>query len=272
MSAGRPRDARALRPVEPAPEEPDPRELFDPAEAARPWAALLLALGVPLAVAAMAGWARLFLGAPMHPPPPFRAGALVQDILLLLLFILPHSLLARGFGRRFLNRPLGPAGERPLFVLQSSLLLGLLALAWQPCGPALWDHAGLLLLASRVLQVVGLLLAAWGAGVVGGGSLIGLPHLAALRSGRQPPPEELVALPPYRWLRQPINAGLLLFLLGTPEGTLDRLLLVAGTALWILLATPFEERDNEVTFGNAWRSYRERTPRWLPRIRLGEEE
>jgi len=253
------------RRVEPVRDEFDPGELFDPSSQARPLLALSLTAGPVLAIVGVLGWVRLLLGVPLHPAPPVDLSGLALDAALLLLFCLSHSLLARGFGRKWLNRPLGPGAEMPLYVLVSGLSLTLLAFGWRDSGPLLWDLEGLPRLLCRGVQAAGALLALWGTLVLGAGRTLGLSHLDALRRGLQPPAPEFVALPPYRFVRHPVSLGLLALLLAQHEATLDRLLLGAGMALWILLATPFEERDAEITFGQVYREYKRRTPRWLPR-------
>jgi len=254
------------RKVEPVPDSFQPDEIFDPSVLARPKTALLFLAGPLLVLAGVAGWARLLLGVPLPIPPRPDWLGLFADLLLLLLFLVPHSLFARGVGRRLLNRPLGPPAERPLYVLLAGATLCLLSLAWTTTGPVLADYDGLLAILARGVQVFGLFLAGWSALVVGGGNLLGLPHLHALSHGLQSPTPELIALPPYRWLRQPLNLGVLLFMAATPEWTLDRLLMVVVLGTWILLVAPYEERDAEVTFGAAYRLYRECTPRWIPRF------
>ncbi len=259
------------RRVEPVPESYDPDEIFDPRSQARPGLAAWLAIGPVLSAVGTVGWLRLLGGIPLPLPERADGWSLLVDFLLLLLFLLPHSLLARGSGRRLLNRPFGPGAERPLYVLISGVTLCLLVLCWRTSGPVLWDHEGLWKFLSRVVQGTGLLLAAWASLVSGSGRLLGLPHLRAIENGTQPPAPELVALPPYRWLRQPVNLGVLLLFLGMPEGSPDRLLLACVLGAWILVSAPYEERDAEPTFGDAYLRYKARTPRWVPRFRQPEE-
>ncbi|RMH05457.1 MAG: hypothetical protein D6702_00225 [Planctomycetota bacterium] len=265
-------ETRPDRRIEPVPDDLDPEEVFDPRREARPVAALWLLVGPLLSILGLAGWLRLVAGVPRPAPAEPSGAALGLDAGLLLLFVLPHSLLARGSGRRLLNRPFGPAGERPLYVLVAGATLTILVACWQTSGPLLWSLEGLPLALARTVQALGLLLSSWATLVVGAAGLLGLPHLRALEAGTQPPAPEFVALPPYRWLRQPINLGFLLLLAGMPEVTTDRLLLGLGFATWILLSAPFEERDNEPTFGQVFLQYRRRTPRWLPRFRRPPEE
>ncbi|TAH35956.1 MAG: hypothetical protein EYC70_11955 [Planctomycetota bacterium] len=261
---------RTVRPVEPVAEEPQPEAAFEPRRGARTLAALLLHVGPLLAVLGLLGWLRLVAGVPQPFPAAADASALLQDFLLLLLFLVPHSLFARGFGRRWLNMPLGPAGERPLYVLHTGVSLCLLALLWRQSGPLLWNLEGVLVVLARLVQVAGLLLAGWATVAAGIGGMLGVSDLSALRRGQEPPNPEFMALPPYKYVRHPVNLGNLLLLLGMPEVTLDRLLMLVVLGLWLLLSAAWEERDSEMTFGDAYRAYKQRTPRWIPRLRAEE--
>lgn len=264
MSETSANEARRSRRVEPVPEN-SPDEVFDPRASARRGLAVWLALGPVLAGVGFLGWLRMIAG--LDAPAAGRTSilALALDALLALQFALSHSLLARGFGRRLLNRPFGPAAERPLYVFITGISLCLLVLAWQPTGPALWSWSGWTRPISWILQVGGLTLVAWGGFVVGSAQLLGLPHLRALETGGREPQSEFTALPPYSFLRQPINLGFLLLLAGVPVMRPDQLLMALIFAAWIVLAAPIEERDLEIEF-DGYASYRERTPRWLPRI------
>lgn len=264
MSQGARSDTRRNRRVEPVPEDPARADVFDASSEARRGLAVWLALGPILAGVGFLGWLRLLAGGP-EPVPDFAPLAALLDLGLALQFAVVHSLLARGFGRRLLNRPFGPAAERPLYVFITGLSLCILVFAWTPSGPLLWSWEGWARALPRLLQIAGLVLIAWGSWVVGAGQLMGLPHLRALESGAREPQTEFTALPPYSRIRQPINLGFLLLLVGMPDVSVDRLVLGASFAAWIVLVAPIEERDLEIEF-DGYASYRERTPRWLPRL------
>lgn len=254
------------RRVEPVPESYDPSEVYDPGSTARPGLALWLVLGPILSGAGLMGWLRMVSGVRYSTKLTFDASDLALDFLLLLQFVACHSLLARGWGRRLLNRPFGPDAERPLYVLATGITLSLMTLCWIDTGPLLWRWESWTSVIPRLVQIAGVILTITAAYAIGAGGMIALPHLRALESGRQPPKQEFVALPPYSWIRQPLNLGILLILIGMPEMTLDRLLLLLGMGGWILLAAPMEERDAELQFGEGYGVYKARTPRWLPRM------
>lgn len=265
------REEAARRRVQPVPDEPDPEQVFDPESAARPALAVWLAVGPVLGGLGVLGWLRLMSGVRHAQQLTWSGADFLRDLLLLLLFIVPHSVLARGWGRRLLNRPFGPGAERPLFVLVTGVTLSAMVFLWKDTGPLLWEWNGLLDVLARTLQIGGLLLASWGVLVVGAGQVAGLPHLRALESGRPEPSSELIALPPYAWIRQPVNLGLLLVLAGMTEVTPDRLLMMVVMGAWLMLIAPIEERDNEMDFGEGYARYRDRTPRWIPRPRRGRD-
>lgn len=262
---------RKSRKVEPVVVEDEDRPPA-PSTLPRPLAAVLLWTAPLFALIGLLGWARLLFGADLQAAAEFKPTALLIDVFLLSLFILPHSIFARGIGRKWLNIPLGPCGERPLYVFIAGIGLIVMTSYWQTTGPVLWSLDGIAGILANVVQGFGLVLATWAAFVVGGAQLLGLPHLHALATGRNPPSQEFVALPPYSVIRQPLNLGILLALLGMPEVTLDRFVMGVLTATWILLIAPYEERDAEMVFGDGFKVYKERTPRWFPKRRPVEEE
>lgn len=262
-------DKQRSRRVEPVVEDGPSGKVREDGESTRRGLAVWLALGPVLSAAGFLGWLRLIAGLRPAFEHEFSLGALAMDTGLVLQFALSHSLLARGFGRRLLNRPFGPAAERPLYVLVSGLSLCLLVLAWQSSGPLIWEWSGGARVIPWLVQLSGLALVGWSAVVIGTGAILGLPHLRAIESGGPDPQTEFTALPPYAFIRQPVNAGLLLLLLGMPTVTADLLLMGLSFTIWILLAAPYEERDLEIEF-EGYTSYRERTPRWFPR-RSGKE-
>src|SRR5699024_10937951 len=65
--------------------------------------------------------------------------ALVIDMVLLGLFAVPHSVMARPAFKRWLTRVLPPAMERSTYVLQTNLLLALLFWQWRSIPAVIWD-------------------------------------------------------------------------------------------------------------------------------------
>src|SRR5262245_20954163 len=74
-------------------------------------------------------------GAPRLP----TGTALVIDVVLLGIFALQHSLMARPFFKRRLTRLIPESAERSTYVLLSSLALIALFAFWQPLGGIAWE-------------------------------------------------------------------------------------------------------------------------------------
>jgi protein-S-isoprenylcysteine O-methyltransferase Ste14 len=88
------------------------------------------------------------------------------------------------------------------------------------------------------------------------------------------PPKELVARGLYRYVRNPMYVGVVSVLLG--EALLfasSRLLVyaVAAFLFFFLFILLYEEPTLDEKFGESYRRYRERVPRWIPRAPRGGE-
>ena len=82
-------------------------------------------------------------------------------------------------------------------------------------------------------------------------------------------PRELVARGMYRFVRNPMYLALILVLLGETVLFRSRRLLGYGLGIWLALhalVVLYEERGLARAFGAGFTRYRERVPRWLPRL------
>ena len=173
-------------------------------------------------------------------------------------FALHHSLLARSGAKRLVAGHL-PAGlERATYVWIASILFAATCAGWQALPGGLYYASGLARAACFAVQTAGVVL------LVRAGSVLDLRELAGVRQAAsgdvddQPP--ELRIRGPYRRLRHPLYAGLILILLGTPDMTYSRLsFALLGTA-YIVAAMPWEERDMAALFGDRYRRYRAEVP------------
>ena len=193
------------------------------------------------------------------------ASAAVVDLVLVLVFGLQHSLMARASFKRTWTRVVPREVERSTYVLTASLLLALLMWQWRPIGPSL-DHlqgaAGVGLL---VLQGFGWLLVIGSTYLVDHAALFGLAWPAE-RPTRESP--VLVERSAYRYVRHPLMTGFLIVFWATPHLTLGHLLLASLLTLYVVIGTRLEERDLSATFGSAYHDYVGRVPAFLPHLNL----
>ena len=83
------------------------------------------------------------------------------------------------------------------------------------------------------------------------------------------PPKEFVAEGPYRYVRNPMITGVLAMVAG--QALFHRSLPVAEWAVIFLVMNQiyfmvFEEPQLERRFGESYRAYKERVPRWIPKV------
>ena len=83
------------------------------------------------------------------------------------------------------------------------------------------------------------------------------------------PPKSLVTKGPYNYIRNPQYVGVVLFVVGESILFQSLLLLAYGVCLVVLyhmFVVFYEEPVNKKRFGQAYKDYLLRVPRWIPRI------
>ncbi|MEP6789897.1 MAG: methanethiol S-methyltransferase [Ramlibacter sp.] len=194
--------------------------------------------------------------------------AVLTNLLLLALFGIQHSVMARQGFKRWLTRTIPPAVERSTYLLATCAVLAGMFWFWLPItAPVVWrvEHS------AGVALVWGVFAFGWAMVLVSTIlldplELFGLRQVvAALR--RRPMPEVQFSTPLlYRYVRHPLYAGLLLGLWAVPVMTTGRLLFALGLSAYILVGIAFEERDLIQQFGDRYRKYRTQVGMLIPRL------
>ena len=176
----------------------------------------------------------------------------------LVLFGVQHSGMARaGFKRRW-TRLIPARLERSFYAAASGLLLLGLAGTWQPLpGEPIWRGPPWLVVVP-LAAAVGLVL------VNLRFDHAGLFGLRQAREHGRPEPEQLLIVGPYRYLRHPLMACMLVFLWAQPVLTPTLALLSGGLTVYVGVGLLLEERDLVRRFGDAYRCYRRRVFALLP--------
>ncbi|MDA7085686.1 isoprenylcysteine carboxylmethyltransferase family protein [Pseudomonas sp. SA3-5] len=193
--------------------------------------------------------------------------ALVIDVLLLTLFAVQHSVMARPAFKAWWTRIIPQAAERSTYVLLSSLALIALFYFWQPLGGVIWqveNRSGRLLLSAGF--AFGWALVLYSTFLINHFDLFGLRQVWLHLLGKP-----YTALPfktpaAYKVVRHPLYLGWFFAFWCTPQMTATHLLFALLTSAYILIGIFFEERDL-LRAHPEYQAYRQRVPMLLPRFR-----
>ena len=197
-------------------------------------------------------------------PAPFT-NALLINVLLLGVFAIQHSVMARpGFKKwwtQFVPKPI----ERSTYVLLASLALILLFWQWRPLTTVIWSVDNVI--ASYLLWVVfflGWVTVLVGTSLINHFDLVGLRQVYLYQRGEEY--SELGFRTPflYKIVRHPIMLGFIMAFWATPHMTVGHLLFAAVTTAYILIAIQLEERDIVSVHGTAYEDYRKEVSMLLP--------
>jgi protein-S-isoprenylcysteine O-methyltransferase Ste14 len=192
--------------------------------------------------------------------------ALFINTLLLAVFALQHSLMARPFFKRAWTRIIPVAAERSTYVLFSSLAMILLFALWQPMGGVVWELDSTF--ARNTLHVVygfGWALVLASTFAINHFDLFGLRQslLYACGLDYEPPVFKQPLL--YRIVRHPLYVGWIVVFWATPTMTIAHLFFAVVTTLYILIAIQFEEHDLK-NMHPEYKAYKGRVPMLIPAL------
>ncbi|WP_166983053.1 methanethiol S-methyltransferase [Paramicrobacterium fandaimingii] len=198
---------------------------------------------------------------------PMTPGVLsvVIDALLLSLFAIQHSVMARStfkvWWTRFVPAPL----ERSTYVLLATACLAALMWWWHPIRVVVWDvnndiaHSVLIL-----VSLCGWLIVLLSTFLIDHFDLFGLRQVVAnARRQSQTSPQFVIPFW-YRLVRHPIYVGFLIAFWAAPVMTTGHLLFAGASTVYIVIGIQLEERDLVAAFGDDYVSYRNRVPMLIP--------
>jgi protein-S-isoprenylcysteine O-methyltransferase Ste14 len=199
--------------------------------------------------------------------------ALLVDTLLLLLFGVQHSVMARPRFKAVWTRIVPHAIERSTYVLASSLVLIALFAFWRPIPATLWSAESTIgSVALTTLYFAGVGLVLYATFLIDHFDLFGLRQVVLRFRGRDYRDRHFKQPALYRLIRHPLYLGWIITFWATPAMSAGHLLFALVMTGYILVAIPMEERDLATQHGTPYRRWREQTPAFVPRFRIRRPE
>lgn len=187
------------------------------------------------------------------------------NILLLSLFAVQHSVMARQGFKKWWTKIIPRAIERSSFVLLSSVVLILLFYYWRPMTDIIWNvENDFLVLFIHTLYFAGWFIVLLGTFLINHFNLFGLQQVYLNMKNSEPKPPQFVKPLFYKVVRHPLMLGFIIAFWATPQMTVGHLLFAFATTGYILVAIQLEERDMVRLHGKEYKRYQQEVSQIIP--------
>jgi methanethiol S-methyltransferase len=210
------------------------------------------------------GWSFMPIHVNSGIPGPLPA-ALLVNVVLILVFGMQHSLMARADFKKRLTAIFPAVMERSTYVLLSGILMLVISLNWQAIEGTVWlvqNSLGRSLLIS--LHVAGWAIAVIATFLINHFELFGLQQVWCNFKNRAEPPVVFSEKWFYKLVRHPLQFGILMGLWITPYMSATLFFLAVAMTVYIFIGLHFEEKDLIAQHGEGYRDYQRRVRKIIP--------
>lgn len=191
--------------------------------------------------------------------------AVVVNLLLMSLFAVQHSVMARKGFKAWWTQYVPKPIERSTYVLASSACLLLLFWQWRPIPAVVWQVVDPdLAVAVALLSLLGWVLVFISTFLINHFELFGLSQVVNHLVDKQVAPPRFRTPLLYKFVRHPLYLGFIIAVWAAPVMTVGHLLFSAVITAYILVGIWLEERDLVEMFGDQYREYRQRVSMLIP--------
>jgi len=197
-----------------------------------------------------------------------ESAALVLNVLLCMIFFIPHSVMVRKPFQRWLEGIFPSVFTGAIYSITSGIGLLILVFLWQQSSAVLISLQGLPRLFCRMLFLFAIAGNIWGNRSLSHLDPLGIKSIRYRLRGKDVQPQPFVIEGPYRMVRHPLYLFSLMMIWSFPDLTSDRLLFNFLWTAWIIIGTLLEERDLVNTHGKMYQAYQQKVPMLIPFIKI----
>jgi protein-S-isoprenylcysteine O-methyltransferase Ste14 len=192
--------------------------------------------------------------------------SLFINVILLSVFALQHSIMARPQFKKWFTTIISPVMERSTYILLSSLALLLIYWQWQPITTIVWKMENeIVSLFLTGIFFLGWLIVLLSTFMINHLELFGLAQIFDNLKNKKTPNPKFQTNYLYKLVRHPLMLGFLIAFWATPTMTVGHLLFTLVTTIYIFVAVKYlEEKDLKKVIGKDYEMYQKEVPMIIP--------
>lgn len=199
--------------------------------------------------------------------------AFIVNLLLISLFAVQHSVMARPAFKKWLTRTLPKAAERSTYMLTTAIVVFTLIAFWQPMTATVWSaETGVLYYGLLGIGLTGWALVFYATFLINHFDLFGLRQVWLYFRGKEYTQMPFKVHSLYRYIRHPIMTGVFIGIWVTPVMTLGHFVFAMAMSLYIMAGVYYEEKDLIQAFGQRYLSYMRTTAKFFPVVSMSRAD